>query len=120
MNVIIGIGYNGSQDPAGFRDQVAKVITRLGTLHADIEGRSSSEPWGAEPGTWFAAEFEDHGAYFEARARILAVGAAHGQDAVAFTVGTTDVADCPRAERAGYRGLPVVRRAPTGGAIQTG
>ena len=101
MDVVIAIGHDGAG--VDFAGQVTKVIRLLGTLNAVVEGPSWSPEWGSEQASWFAASFPDFDTYIEARARILAVGAAHAQDAVAFTVGQVDVADCPRAERAGYR-----------------
>ena len=94
MDVIIAIGH----DDAGpdFAPNVRKVIDRLGTLNAVIEGTSSDPTWGDENATWFAATFETFPAYAEARSRILAIGASNGQDAVAFTTGTTEVPPCPK------------------------
>ena len=98
MDVIIGLGFEGSSNPAGFRDLVRRVVTRLGVVNAEIGGVSVSSQWGAEEGVWFAATFPDFATYVEARERILAIGAVHRQDAIAFTVGNTDVAECrPRA-----------------------
>lgn len=101
MDVIIGIGHDGAG--IDFAGQVTKVIDRFGTLNAVIEGNSWSPHWGAETGSWFAVTFPDFDTYAEARARILAVGAANGQDAIAFTVGTVDVATCPKPDPKPYR-----------------
>lgn len=97
MNVIIGIGFGNltSDEPENFTEDVEKVVKRLGKIEATMEGRSWSPEWGHENGVWFAASFPDFDTYVEARARILAIGATYRQDAVAFTVGTVDVADCP-------------------------
>lgn len=104
MDVIIAIGHDGATDTFG--SQVRKVIDRLGTLNAIVSGASWSPEWGTEDATWFAATFPTFPAYAEARARILAVGGANGQDAIAFTVGTTEVPTCPRTRRAReYRDL---------------
>lgn len=103
MDVIIAIGH----DNAGvdFAEQVRQVIARFGKLHAVVSGTSWSPRWGDENATWFAAGFPSFDRYVEARARILAVAATHNQDAVAFTVGTTDVADTPAPRTRGYRDL---------------
>lgn len=108
MDVIIGIGFDGApHGGAGFASQVREVLRRFGKLSASIHGESWSPEWGEEQGEWFAASFDSFDDYAEARARILAVGAAHGQDAIAFTVGTVDVASCPKPEPKGkgYRDL---------------
>lgn len=104
MNVIIAIGHDGAgQD---FAAQVQQVIERKGTLNALVSGSSWSPEWGSEDATWFAATFRDFDTYVEARARILAIGGSHSQDAIAFTVGDTDVAECPTTQRAReYRDL---------------
>lgn len=103
MDVIIAIGH----DNAGvdFSPQVRAVIDRLGTLKAVVSGTSWSPEWGDENATWFAVTFGTYDRYVSARERILAVAAVHHQDAVAFTVGTTDVADTPQSLRRAYRDL---------------
>lgn len=98
VSVIIGIGFDGTDVPQLFAAQVEAIVERLGEVTATIEGESWSPGWGREPGLWVAGEFPTFDAYLEARARILAVGARHGQDAVAFTVGSVDVASCPTPE----------------------
>jgi len=109
MNVVIGIGFgniDNARDVAGFDNAVTRVIERLGTVNAVMRGESWSPEWGKEDGAWFAASFPDFDTYVEARARILAIGGTYRQDAVAFTVGTVDVADCPTTTRARqYRDL---------------
>jgi len=94
MDVIIAIGHDGARD--SFADEVRSVIARLGSVNAIIAGPSWSPGWGSEDATWFAATFETFPAYAEARSRILAIGAVNGQDAVAFTTGTTEVPPCPK------------------------
>lgn len=105
MDVIVAIGH----DKAGpdFAEQVRQVIERLGTLNATIGGVSSDPTWGVEEATWFAASFDWFPSYTEARERILAIAAAHNQDAVAFTIGTTEVATVVPsvATRRAYRDL---------------
>jgi hypothetical protein len=104
VDVIIGIGHDGTDKPAQFTLAVQSVIERLGTLNARISGWSWSPEWGAEEGAWFAASFQSFDAYTEARERILAIGGSYGQDAVAFTVGAVDVAACPEpAQKPLYR-----------------
>lgn len=103
MDVIIAIGYDGADSPLGFLGAVSSIIRRLGTLNASINGQSHSPGWGTEDATWLAASFPDFDTYAEARARILAVGAVENQDAIAFTVGTTDVAPCPKPDPKPYR-----------------
>jgi hypothetical protein len=95
MDVVIGIGYQNAAEPLTFRNQVLAVVDRLGRTNAIMDGKSVSAGWGTEDGTWFAATFPSATEYYEARERIIAVGSAHNQDAVAFTFGTTDVAECP-------------------------
>jgi len=99
VNVIIGIGFGtlATVQARTFESNVDSVIRRLGTVEASIRGVSWSPQWGSEPAAWIAASFPSFDAYIEARARILAIGSAYGQDAVAFTVGSVDVAECPSA-----------------------
>lgn len=101
MDTVIAIGHtNAGQD---FAPQVRQVIDRLGTLNAVVSGTSWSPGWGDENATWFAVTFDGFDAYVEARERILAVASAHNQEAVAFTVGSVDMAETrlipPRAYR---------------------
>lgn len=104
MDVIIAIGHDGAGPD--FSEQVRQVIARFGILNAVVSGPSWSPEWGTEDATWFAATFPYWSTFIEARARILAIGGANGQDAIAFTVGDTDVAECPTTQRAReYRDL---------------
>lgn len=100
MDVIIGLGYDGSPNSDDFKGKVMGIIDRFGTLNAEIVGMSRSPEWGAEEGCWFAASFADLDTFSEAQERILVVGSAHNQDAIAFTIGFTEVAACSPAERA--------------------
>ena len=109
VDVIIGIGYGGiepSRHSAYFYDDVLKVVNRLGVMNARILGDTYSPGWGDEPGAWIAASFSTYDRFLEARERILAIGGAYNQDAIAFTVGTADVAECPKpAPKTRYRDL---------------
>lgn len=101
MDVIIAIGFDGADLPGEFEAQVESVVHRLGEMNASIVGETHSAGWGREEGRWYAVTFPSFMAYVEARSRILAIGAAHNQDAIAFTYGRTDVASCPpRSDRA--------------------
>lgn len=93
MDVIIAIGHDGAAETFG--TEVQKVIERLGTVNAVVSGPSWSPGWGEEDATWYAATFPSFERYTEARGRILAIAGWHAQDAVAFTIGTTDVAETP-------------------------
>lgn len=96
ISVIIGIGFDGANDPDGFYDAVIGVVNRLGVLEARIIGDSYSADWGDERGAWIAASFSTFERFTEARERILAIGGSENQDAIAFTIGYTDIAPCPK------------------------
>jgi len=103
MDTVIAIGHeNAGPD---FAPHVRAVIDRFGTLNAVVSGTSWSPEWGDENATWFAVTFAGFEDYVEARARILAIAAANNQDAVAFTIGDTDVAETPQPARRAYRDL---------------
>jgi hypothetical protein len=91
MDAIIAIGQNGSHDPESFATGVRGIIIGHGQLNAEMTGTSTDEIWGSEPAIWFAATFRNLQAYTLAKYSIKSLAAEHNQDAVAFTVGTTEV-----------------------------
>jgi hypothetical protein len=92
MDAIIAIGHDGSHDSQAFATGVKGIVTGHGTLNASITGPSWSPDWGEEWATWFAASFETPQAFTLAKHSILSLAEVHNQEAVAFTVGATEVA----------------------------
>lgn len=97
MDVIIGTADADPDISAYLASMVVRTIAlNGGAVNARLDGLSSDEAWGTEHATWIAASFETTEAYERSRETILDVAGSYGQDAVAFTVGTTEIASTPR------------------------
>jgi hypothetical protein len=92
-NVIIGIGLDGSPDPQAFATGVRGIIVGHGELVAEIQGVSADEEWGSEPAVWFAANFHNVQALTLAKYSLKSLATEHKQDAIAWTVGTTELVE---------------------------
>jgi len=75
--------------------QVARTLARWGTVNAQLAGTSEDDTWGLEYGHWFAVTFPDGGAEAAAQGEVGRIAWAFGQDAVAWTSGTTTVVTNP-------------------------
>ena len=102
MNAIIGIGRNVGNEPMdyerwrNFRISIRSVVERNGgKMIADVVGQSYSEGWGFEEAAWFAFDASNLN-LGQLRQDLSALADQYGQDAIALTVGATDLVERQR------------------------